>query len=352
VGLIAAVLAIIVALSVADVLLERVENRETQVQARHYFDQGAKLLASGRAAEAIDPLRKAHAMDRFDLHYSLRLAEALSETGKDAGKMDEAHRMLGEILQRAPNDGQANLLEARIAAKLGYLADAEASYHRAIYGTWDGNREDLTMRVRLELANLLAQNGRSQELLAELLPLEGEARNNREVREQVADLYMKAGAPARAVTVYRSLPLALETKPEVYRGLGEAQLALGNYRDAESAFQDAGDDERAQRAAEMAELDPTLRSLSSAEKFARSVKILTMARDALASCGSDALSVLLLESAKKELAAKPRGAITNEMAEERLTMAEELWKQRKSSCGSASIPDGTLARLMAKLGAS
>src|ERR1700679_3762199 len=77
VGLIAAVLAIIAALSLADVVLARVENRETQVQARHYFDQGAKLLASGKATEAIDPLRKAHAMDRFDLRYSLRLAEAL-----------------------------------------------------------------------------------------------------------------------------------------------------------------------------------------------------------------------------------------------------------------------------------
>src|SRR5580704_12121077 len=81
VGLIAGVLAAIVGLSVADVLLARVENRETQVQARHYFDQGAKLLASGQAAQAIDPLRKAHAMDRFDLHYSLRLGEALIGAG-------------------------------------------------------------------------------------------------------------------------------------------------------------------------------------------------------------------------------------------------------------------------------
>jgi tetratricopeptide (TPR) repeat protein len=347
VGLIAAVLAIVAGLWTADVLLARVENRETQVQARHYFDQGATLLASGHPAQAMDPLRKAHAMDRFDLRYSLRLAEALM----GAGKLDEAHSMLAEILQRTPNDGQASLLEARIAAGRGDLNEAEASYHRAIYGTWNGAREDQIMRVRLELANLLTQNGRSQELLAELLPLETAAQNDIAVREQVAKLYMAAGSPARSVAAYRAL-LRERDEPSNYQGLGEAQLALGNYRDAEAAFQQAGDDERAQRAAEMAELDPTLRRLSSAEKFARSVTILTMARNALASCSADARSNEMLESANKELAAKARGAITNEMAEERLTMAEELWKQRKASCGPANTTDDALSRLMLKLGAS
>jgi tetratricopeptide (TPR) repeat protein len=348
VGLIATILAITAALWAADVLLARVENREMQVQARHYFDQGAKLLASGEAVDAIDPLRKAHAMDRFDLHYSLRLAEALIV----AGKTDEAHGMLAEILQRTPNDGQANLLEARIAAKRGDLADAEASYHRAIYGTWDHDGDDLAMRVRLELANLLAQNGRGQELLAELLPLETAAQNNIEVRRQVAKLYMAAGSPARSVAAYRALTREHDREASDDVGLGEAQLALGNYREAEAAFQEAGDDARAQRAAEMAALDPTVRRLSSAEKFARSVAILAMAHDALASCGTDQLSNLMLESARKELAAKAHGAISNETAEERLTMAEELWKRRKVSCSNASGPDDTLARLMQKLGAS
>lgn len=348
VGLIAALLAIIAALWAADGLLARVENRETQVQARHYFDQGSKLLASQQPADAIDPLRKAHAMDRLDLRYSQRLAEALI----GARKMNEAQSMLGEILQRTPNDGEANLLQARIAATRGDLADAAASYHRAIYGSWDGDHDDLTTKVRLELANLLAQNGRGQELLAELLPLETSAQNNIAAREQVAKLYMAAGSPARAVSAYRALIGAHHAEPSNYLGLGEAQLALGNYRDAEAAFGEAGDDSRAQRAAEMAGLDPTLRRLSSAEKFARSVAILTMTRDALADCSTDALSNEMLESAKKELATKARGATTNEMAEERLTMAEELWKQRKSSCGLASAVDDTLSRLMQKLGTS
>src|SRR5271155_397024 len=92
IGLIATLLAVIAALSAVDLLLARIENEETRVQAARYYDAGTELLASNRANDAIDSLRKAHAMDRYDLHYSLRLADALVH----AEKLDEAQTMLAE----------------------------------------------------------------------------------------------------------------------------------------------------------------------------------------------------------------------------------------------------------------
>ena len=64
--------------------------------------------------------------------------------------------------------------------------------------------------------------------------------------------------------------------------LGEAELALGNYHAAESAFSKAGEPDRTGLAETIAELDPTGRTLSSAEKFRRSEQILELAHNTLA----------------------------------------------------------------------
>jgi tetratricopeptide (TPR) repeat protein len=347
-GLIATLVAVVLALSAADLLLARIENRETHAEALRYYQAGGRLLDSGRATEAIDPLRKAHAMDRYDNRYALRLGEALI----GAGKFDEAQTMLTEILERTPNDGEANLREAQLLARRGQSTDAAAYYHRAIYGAWSGDRHARTIEARLELANLYAANGFDKELLAELLPLETEAHDDLTIRKQIARLFMAANAPSRAQAAYRALVGDGPGDSSNYEGLGEAELALGNYRDAETAFQNAGSSDQADRAAEMAELDPTIRRLSSAEKFRRSVQILTQVRDVLASCAADSQSHDLLDAADKEITARVRGAITNELAEERLALAEQLWRQRKAACASSTASDDALARLMQKLGAS
>ena len=283
-------------------------------------------------------------MDRGNALYALRLASALMQ----ADKVDEAQTMLTDILEHTPNDGEANLLEARLIARRGSLDDASAYYHRAIYGTWIGNAAAQTVQVRLELANLLAANGSEKQLLAELLPLETEAQADLPARRQIAHLFLVAGAPARAETAYRQLIHDDPQDQSNYQGLGEASLDLGNYRTAEIAFRNSGATAQADLADQMASLDPTVRLLSSAEKFRRSVRILELARDALASCPANPQSQDLLNAAEKELAGKVRGSVTNEMAEERLSLAEVLWHQHKTSCASTSTDDA-LARLMQKL---
>lgn len=348
-GLIAAVIALIAVFWTVDIFLARMETRELGSEARHDAEDGERLLAAGHADEAVDMLRKAHAIDRDNTSYSMELAQALIA----AGKLDEAGTMLGDALEQSPNDGQSNLLEARLMVHRGKLEDAEAYYHRAIYGIWGQNAEMHRIRVRLELAQLLASVHSNQALLAELIPLEAEAQHDLEVQRQVAQLYIKAGSPARAVTAYRAL---IRDDPEDganYSGLGEAELAAGNYRGAKVAFQDAihrGAEAQARLdlASRLFDLDPTPRYLSAADRFARSTQILQMARDTLARCAINPPAQKQLDDANALLKGKIRGPVTNEMAEDRLAMAQDLWQYRSDSC-PPSASDEELSLIMQKL---
>jgi len=340
-GLIAAIVAIGAGLWSADLFLARTENAEVRAEARQEYDRGAGLLAQGKASEALDPLRKAHSLRRTNRAYGVRLAEALIASGK----FEEAGRVLAESLARSPNDGESNLLEARLTLRTGSLPDALAYYHRAIYGAWTGLKpeeaETRKIQTRMELAELLAQRGLKQELLSELLALSPEVLGNLDVEKKVAAWYMVAGAPLRAVDAYQALIKEHPGDPSNSARMGDAQLALGNYRAAENAFAEAGNVDRARQAEEMAELDPTGRTLSSAEKFRRSERILEMTRDALVRCSGD---VKLIDQAAYLLAKRVSGVVTNELSEQRLSLAERLWKARPAGCD-----DQVLRQIIQKL---
>ena len=226
----------------------------------------------------------------------------------------------------------------------GKLDQASAYYHRAIYGIWPENPVRHRVEVRLELANLLASQHSSQQLLAELLPLETEAQTDVAIRKQVARLYLVAKTPERAGAAYRALIRDDPDDPDNYAGLGEAELAVGNYRAAEVAFQTAlrhgaQVQNRLDLATQLADLDPTPRRLSTAEKFTRSARILQLARDALASCAST--------DQARNLLSEP---VTNEMAEKFLALAQDIWRLRLDTCAVPLSPsDEPLRLIMAKL---
>ena len=348
-GLIAVICVTVAIFWAADIFLARMENTELQSEARHDADDGARLLATGHAAAAVDAFRKAHALKRGNDRYTLQLAEALVADGK----LDEAQSTLTEVLETRPNDGRANLIEARVMERRGMQQEASAYYHRAIYGIWPEQADKQRIQVRLELANQLAERKSNQELLAELIPLESEAQHDLPVRRQVAHLYIVAGSPARAVTAYRALIRDDPQDGANYAGLGEAELALGSYRAAQSAFQNAirhgaYAHDRLELATKMADLDPTVRSLSAMEKFTRSTSILQQARYALAQCSSTDQANKLVSDADTLLKAKIRGNVTNEMSEQRLAAAQDLWQLRVDTCPAAP-PNEPLQLIMAKL---
>jgi tetratricopeptide (TPR) repeat protein len=338
VGIIAVILAVILGFWAVDLFLARTETRETEAEARHYHDSGVALLKAGKADEAVDPLNHAHVLDRDNQDYEMDLAEALLASDK----LPEAGSMLSDLLERSPNDGQANLLEARLMLRHKNFREAEAYYHRAIFGIWPGDDEQHRIDVRLELAGVLAGRGDQQALLSELLDFGPQAMENPAVEKKVARWYMQAGSPERAAAVYKSLMKQEPGDKSNAAGYGETELVLGNYRAAEGAFARAGEDARAWVAREVAELDPTVRTLSSAEKFRRSQRVLQMTRDTLAQCHGDPK---LVTAADDLLNKKPRGQVTNELAEDRLSLAQDLWDALPPACQ----PDEVLRLVMNKV---
>jgi tetratricopeptide (TPR) repeat protein len=333
------ILLIIFGLWSIDVFLAKTERAEVENEANSSYLEGQRLLQNGQGAEAVEMLRRAHAAVREDRRYQLQLAEALMASGRT----DEAEALLNDVLAKNSNDGQANLLTARLLMKKGDMASSEAYYHRAIYGSWNGNAASEQIQTRLELIGLLGRQHASKEMQAELLPLEGLTQGNSSLQAHIANLYIVAGAPARAINVYQTLLQENSKDSDAYKGLGEAELSIGDYHQAQTALlnalrlnpADSAARKRLELASSMTALDPTPRRLSSKEKYARSMRILELARNAFQACGR---TDDLLTPANAALSARTQPDFTNELAEQRLSLAEKLWKARPASCDGNDEP--------------
>lgn len=344
---------VIVALSALDRFLARVESAEMHSTAQRSYRAGSRLLAAGKAAEAIDPLREAHAVERENSEYQLALITALM----DAGHPGEAESLMDEIVERMPNDGKTNLVAARLAEREGSFTESEAFYHRAIYGAWPTDAPRHRIETRMELIDRLLKRRRKQEMLGELISLDAETGLGPEERRRLAHLFLEADSPARAAGVYQQL-IARDPKDiAAYEGLGEAELEQGRYNAARAAFLQASFHEPAnasirdhlQTLNTVVGLDPTLRQLTSEEKYRRSVRILDMARTALGECSPRSP---ILASADAAISGKPPAHVTNEAAEGVLSLAEMVWRARNDACGARANGEEVLDLLMKKLSAS
>ncbi len=337
---------IIAALAAFDQFLKNTEEAELRGEAKHFDARGSELLALGKVDEAVEAFRRAHSLDRRHLSYQLDLTDALMK----AGKLGEAAPLIDEVLQREPNDGRANLIAARLALKRGNLKEVEPYYHRAVYGRWPDDGPGRRLAARMELIGYLEKNGSKRELLAELLPVEEDAGNNAALQRRLAHLFLIAGSASRAADLYHTLIQHDSQDASAYAGLGEVELERGRYREARNAFLEAlrrkpGDASILQRSglsSTMASLDPTPRRLPSLEKYARSLRILELTRGSLQECSATAV---------EETVPEPTPAhATNELAEESLARAEELWRERIKTCGPAvSAKDEPLRLIMEKI---
>jgi tetratricopeptide (TPR) repeat protein len=350
------VAAVIIALALVDVSLERTEQIELAAQALRANQTGTQLLKQGKASDAVDAFRKAHALERENTKYELDLIQALMA----AGKLNEAEPLMKEILEEQSNHGEANLVAARLAAKQGQISSADAYYHRAIYGEWPHEVSEHQVQVRLELIDFLQKHGKRDEILAELLPLEEQVGKDSKLQPIIAHLFLVTGFAVRAQDMYRQMIKADPKDPANYVGLGEAELDLGDFRAARAAFSNAeernGNDpairERLQLAHTLSNLDPTFRWLSAQEKYARSRRILGLATDDLQQCilnhserATDEANQLVTV-AQSELSAPAPKQPTNEMAEGALSLAETIWRARTSVCGTGTASDEEPLRLI------
>ena len=355
-GLIVLIGVAIAGLAALDWSLAQTEQTEMQKSAQRAYRKGADLLHEGRMTEALDSLRTAHALERSNEQYELGLTEALIV----AGKISEAEPLMSEVLEREPNDGHANLIAARLMVKKGQFRDAEAYYHRAIYGEWPDNAHEHRIAARLELIQIVQTHGSQGDLLAELLPLEEEAAKNEQLQLKVAHLLLVAGSPSRSADLYSTI---LQRDPQSMAaclGLAEADLQRGEYRRAHANFlrayhHDENDSwirSRMELSNELAELDPTFRQLSSLDKYRRSLRILQLARNNLQEClsrepnANSGDAQQLLSSASKAVSAKIPKHITNEMAERELGLAENIWQARLKTCGKITTSHEEPLRLI------
>ncbi len=355
-GLIVIVAMVIAMLAALDWSLARTEESEVQNSAARAYRNGLVLVKQGKTSEAVDSLRQAHALERQNEEYELGLTEALLA----AGKIGEAEPLMNEVLQDEPNDGRANLIAARLMIKKGNTRDAEAYYHRAIYGEWPSSASQHRMAARMELIELLESKGNQQDLLAELLPVEEEAGNNPQLEHQLAHLFLVAGSPSRSADLYRSLLQKNPDDASAFAGLGEADLQRGEYRSAHANFlqamyhdpHDARIRSRFELASTLASLDPTLRELPSAEKYERSLRILQLASFDLQQCltekpaADSATLEQLLSASVDSIPDRVPAQVTNEMAERVLTLAQQIWQSRLKVCGDVTTAEEDPLRLI------
>ena len=340
----------------ADKSLADLETSELRSEALRKYQSGNTHLAEGRAREAISDFTRACALERNNREYEIALAMA-QIADKQLAAADET---LNDVLQRYSNDSRANLLMARIMVARKQYAEADSYYHRAIYGSWVRDAEHSSVEARLELVNFLSQHGTPKELLADLLPLESEAQTNHDFARKLPDLFL-AGSVNRAVEAYRSLIRQQPDDVEAYAGSARAELISGNYQAAQLAFTNAlrrkpGDATLVQWiaiAGKVMALDPTPRRLPSHEKYRRSMELLASTEDAAKACvaGKEAAPSIqpLLDSADRLIAAKVKGSLPNELAEQRLDAAEKLWQARIKLCGRPPAWNDALALVMQKL---
>ncbi len=344
---------IIVGLTGLDQFLARMENQEVHGAAERSWRRGTALLREGRAGEALDSLRNAHALARDNVTYELDLISALTALSRTS----DADPLMDDVLQRKPNDGEANLVAGRLMAKEGDIDDAEAYYHRAIYGEWHGDAAARRRDARFELVQFLTRIHAQPQVLAELISLEAEAGGDDAVQHRLAKLFLDADSPARAAAVYHALLAKNPDDASAYEGLGEAEMRAGQYRQARAAFlqasyrhQGADVGPRLVLLNEVLQLDPTPRRLPTAEKFDRSLRILALAKGDLQALlekqpgAANAETAALLKSADDAVAVKPRAA-TNELAEQNLDLAGKIWKTRLAMFGPSTSPEEEALKL-------
>jgi len=356
VGLIIVIAAVIAALAALDILLENAEESETQNSAEAAYQAGESALRAGHNLAAIEDFRKAHASMREDETYELALIGALM----NAGRYADAEPLMNEVLERNPDDGPALLVAARLQANKGKPVQAAAFYHRAIYGEWPTDAREKQIDARLELVEFLRSRHQTEDMLAELILLQEEAGEDQGLLLRTAHLFLLAGSPRHAESAYRKVISLDPRNPAAYAGLGEVELETGDYRQARSEFllaktrapADRHIQERLDMAKALEELDPTSRRLPSAEKYRRSIKILQLARDDFQACLTSRPAAAtqnasdLMTKANGLMPTTPPAVVNNELAENVLDTAQQLWQARIKDCGLPAAPEGDLLRLI------
>lgn len=354
VGTFAIILAVAAALLAFDLFLARVDRRESDAHAAAEYRAGLALLAHGRAREAADRFGAAVATDRTNRGYALALAQAQLADGRTR----EAESTLQTLLDRAENDGAANLAMARAALRDGRADDATSYFHRAIFGRWGADSVRRRADARWELIDLLARRGETHALLAELLPLDTPPPDSLALRRRLGELFVRAGSPARGAALLREVIRRDPDDADAYAGMGEAALALGNFRTARADFAAAArlrpTDERLATRLALADtvlaIDPVARGIGAAARYERSRALLARTIGAVERCSPGGTLAERLAAANAALVAVVRPDGRDAAGEAMVEQASDLWAARPGDCAGRGLQDEALGVVLARIG--
>ena len=324
---------------------------ERAQRADQYFKAGNDLLKKDRIPEAIEQFR-----DALSISHSADQRLALAQALLQAGRAGEASIYLSEVLRERPNSGPANLAQAQLYASRGKTDDAVLHYQRAIVGVWPDNSAGNRIQSRIQLVDFLAKAARPDRARAELLAMLAGLPNDPSLGKQVGRMLIQYGLAREAADLYRNLLQRGPPDAAEYEGLGDAELALGDYRAARDAFRkalelDPSNPDAAHRAEvgdRVLALDPASPGLNARERFRRSQEVLGAVVARLQACG--AAQGGDLAEARTTLSRKAPSSGISDTADANIQLAEKVWNGRPSACPvSAGDP---LALVMARLAGS
>jgi Flp pilus assembly protein TadD len=344
----AIVLAAIVGLVLFDTALARIDVTARKTSAAREFAVGKQMVAQGKIEAGVEHIRTATMLDSDNSTYGIVLAQTTLAEGRPA----EAEQMLTPLLERNERDGATNLAMARVLASEGKVAEAKSYYHLAIYGLWPKGTEKDRTAARFELIDLLGRENATQELLAELLPIQDDSTNDAAQRKRIAHFFVVAGSPARAVTIFRELLRRDPRDPESYVGLAEAALSIGDFGTARTdllAAQKLMPDDSSALKSRLAltdsviSMDPTQSGLALPEQVRRAKNLLQLTLTSVRKClGVQAPQVAVALDSATLLLVSGAAAGQAQSVEQNLSLAEQLWGLRRSRCAREGN-DGALA---------
>ena len=349
------VIAILVLSFVLTGAISSAYRKERLALGEQHYQRAEWSLQHGRQGNAVEEFRQSLLFLPDNTRYRLSLATALLQTGH----LNEAQTHLEQLLQEDPTNGWINLALARVAVKRANMNDAIEYYQRAVYEYWPASEIPERRKARWELVNLLEETGRDAEVVGELIQLYASAPNDPQERARIGFALLKYGAVSEAVEIFGALERKFPQQEYAHRGLGEADLSQGDYVAARHEFQHALhlDSKDRESAAGLAlantviDLDPVMSGIGSLERLRRSQNLLNRVLNDIAACaGTRAWSDQLtqqVEDARKLLAEKH--SRDDDFNLELQQVAQQLWQNHLSFCGTLATPDRAAELALAKV---
>ncbi|MDE3105922.1 MAG: tetratricopeptide repeat protein [Acidobacteriota bacterium] len=204
---------------------------------RRWSSRGQAALTQGKPEQAIGALRTALEYAPGDRSYELLLAQSLAE----AGHTEEAWNYFESLWETEPGNGWINLQLARLALRRRRPDDAVNLYRAAIYGTWEGDGSVRRRAVRLELTEVLLQQGHKEAARAELLVIAGNADNDPTLELTLAALMARTGDGTETLRLYNRAMQLAPHDATIAAAAGRWAFDAGYYATAAKALQQASE---------------------------------------------------------------------------------------------------------------